>query len=47
VAGTYRHTVRVRGNPSPVKHARHLRVYVNRDSSWKLIAHQATELVPR
>jgi hypothetical protein len=40
-------TVRVRGNPSPVKHARHLRVYVNRDGSWKLIAHQATELVPR
>jgi hypothetical protein len=30
-----------------VKHARHVRVYVNRDGSWKWIAHQATELVPR
>ena len=47
VAGTYRNIVRVRGNPSPVKHARHLRVYVNRGGSWKLIAHQATEIVPR
>jgi ketosteroid isomerase-like protein len=47
VAGTYRNSVRVRGNPNPVKHARHLRVYVNRGGSWKLVAHQATEIAPR
>jgi ketosteroid isomerase-like protein len=47
VAGSYRNIVRVRGNPHPVKHARHLRVYVNRGGSWKLVAHQATEIVPR
>ena len=47
VAGTYRNIVRVRGNPNPVKHARYLRVYVNCGGSWKLIAHQATEIVPR
>ena len=47
VAGTYRNIVRVRGNPNPVKHARHLRVYVNRGGSWKLVAHQATEIVPQ
>ena len=44
VAGTYRNIVRVRGNPNPVKHARHLRVYVHRGGSWKLVAHQATEI---
>ena len=44
VAGTYHNVVRVRGNPHPVKHARHLRVYVNRGGSWKLVAHQATEI---
>jgi hypothetical protein len=44
VAGTYHNIVRVRGNPTPVKHARHLRVYVNRGGSWKLVAHQATEI---
>jgi uncharacterized protein (TIGR02246 family) len=47
VAGTYRNIVRVRGNPNPVKHARHLRVYVNRGGTWKLVAHQATEIAPR
>jgi hypothetical protein len=47
VAGTYRNIVRVRGTPNPVKHARHLRVYVNRGGSWKLVAHQATEIAPR
>jgi hypothetical protein len=46
VTGTYRNIVRVRGNPNPIKHARHLRVYVNRDGSWKLVAHQATEIAP-
>jgi hypothetical protein len=44
VAGTYQNVVRVRGTPHPVKHARHLRVYVNRGGSWKLVAHQATEI---
>ena len=47
VAGTYRNIVRVRGTPNPVKHARHLRVYVTRSGSWKLIAHQATEIAPQ
>jgi hypothetical protein len=47
VDGTYRNIVRVRGNPNPVKHARHLRVYVNRGGSWKLVAHQATEIAPQ
>jgi ketosteroid isomerase-like protein len=47
VAGTYHNVVRVRGNPHPVKHARHLRVYVNRGGSWKLVAHQARRSRPR
>jgi hypothetical protein len=47
VAGTYRNIVRVRGQRNPMKHARHLRVYVNRGGSWKLVAHQATEIAPR
>jgi hypothetical protein len=47
VAGTYRNIVRVRGQRTPMKHARHLRVYVHRGGSWKLVAHQATEIVPR
>jgi hypothetical protein len=47
VAGTYRNIVRVRGQAQPVKHARHLRVYVHRGDSWKLVAHQATEIVSR
>lgn len=47
VAGAYRNIVRIRGNPNPVKHARHLRVYVQRGGSWKLVAHQATEIAPR
>lgn len=47
VAGTYRNIVRVRGQRNPMKHARHLRVYVHRGDSWKLVAHQATEIAPR
>jgi hypothetical protein len=47
VAGTYRNIVRVRGTPTPVKHAHHLQVYVNRGGRWKLVAHQATEIAPR
>jgi hypothetical protein len=47
VAGTYRNIVRVRGTPNRMKHARHLRVYVNRSGSWKLAAHQATEIAPQ
>jgi ketosteroid isomerase-like protein len=44
VTGVYRNIVRMRGKPNPVKHARHLRVYVSRGGSWKLVAHQATEI---
>jgi uncharacterized protein (TIGR02246 family) len=47
VAGTYRNIVRVQGKPNPMKHARHLRVYVHRGGSWKLVAHQATEIAPQ
>src|SRR2546428_649684 len=47
VTGTYRNIVRVQGKPNPVKHARHLRVYVHRGGRWKLVAHQATEITPR
>ena len=47
VAGTYRNMVRVRGIPTPVKHAHHLRVYVNCGGSWQLVAHQATEIAPQ
>jgi hypothetical protein len=47
VAGTYRNIVRVRGQRNPVKHARHLRGYVYRGGGWKLVAHQATEIVTR
>jgi len=47
VAGTYCNIVRVRGTPNPMKHAHHLRVYVHRGGSWKLVAHQATEIAPR
>jgi hypothetical protein len=47
VAGSYRDIVRMRGKPTPLKHARHLRVYVNRGGSWKLVAPQATEIAPR
>ena len=46
-AGTYRNIVRVRDQRNPMKHARHLRVYVHRGGSWKLVAHQATEIAPR
>jgi hypothetical protein len=35
------------GSHPPLKHARHLRVYVNRGGSWKLVAPQATEIAPR
>ena len=47
VTGTYRNIVRVRGKQNPLKHARHLRVYVQSGGRWKLIAHQATEITPR
>jgi len=47
VAGTYRDIVGMRRKPTPLKHARHLRVYVNRGESWKLVAPQATEIGPR
>jgi hypothetical protein len=46
VAGTYRNIMRVRGQQNPMKHTRHLRVYVQSGGRWKLIAHQATEIAP-
>ena len=47
VAGTYRDMVRMRGKPTPLKHARHLHVYVNRGGSGKLVVPQATEIAPQ
>jgi uncharacterized protein (TIGR02246 family) len=47
VTGTYRNIVRERGTPKPMKHARHLRVYVNRGGRWKLVAFQSTEIQSR
>ena len=44
VAGAYRNIARTGGTPLPLKHARHLRVYVRRAGSWKLVAHQATQI---
>lgn len=44
VAGAYRNIARVGGQPLPLKHARHLRVYVRRAGGWKLVAHQATQI---
>ena len=44
VAGAYRNIARIGGTPLPLKHARHLRVYVRRGGSWKLVAHQATQV---
>ena len=44
VAGRYTNRVRYPGDVRPLKHARHLRVYVKGDEGWKLVAHQATEL---
>src|SRR5262245_30504668 len=46
VTGTYRNIVRVRGKQNPLKHARHLRVYVQSGGRWKLITHQATAIAP-
>jgi Domain of unknown function (DUF4440) len=46
-AATYRDIVRMREKPTPLKHVRHLRVYVNRGGSGKLVAPQATEITPR
>ena len=46
VTGTYRNIVRVRGKQNPLKHARHLRVYVQSGGRWTLIAHQATAIAP-
>lgn len=44
VVGRYRNVARVRGAALPLKHARHLRVYVLRDGDWRLVAHQATAI---
>src|SRR5262249_33613868 len=47
VAGTYRNIVRGGGQRNPMKQARHLRVYVHRGGSWKVVGHHATEGAPR
>lgn len=44
VAGAYRNIARTGGNALPLKHARHLRVYMRRAGGWKLVAHQATQI---
>jgi ketosteroid isomerase-like protein len=44
VIGRYSNRIRRSGTALPTKRARHLRVYVKREGSWQLVAHQATEL---
>jgi ketosteroid isomerase-like protein len=44
VAGRYRNVARIKGEALPLKHARHLRVYLRRDGVWRLVAHQATAI---
>ena len=44
VTGRYHNQIRTPAGLQPVKHARHLRVYVRRDGLWRNVAHQATEI---
>lgn len=44
--GRYHNVVPQRAYGSPMKYARYLRVWANRDGTWKLVAHQATEAQP-
>jgi ketosteroid isomerase-like protein len=41
--GRYHNVVPQRSYGTPVKYARYLRVWANRDGTWKLVAHQATD----
>ncbi len=42
VTGSYHNAIRTPAGLQPVKHARHIRVYVRRDGRWRNVAHQAT-----
>jgi hypothetical protein len=44
VTGSYHNDIRTPVGLMPTKYARHLRVYVRRDSTWQNVAHQATEV---
>jgi ketosteroid isomerase-like protein len=44
--GRYHNVVPQRSYGTPTKLARYLRVWANRDGTWKLVAHQATEAEP-
>jgi hypothetical protein len=44
--GRYHNVVPQRAYGTPVKYARYLRVWANRDGTWKLVSHQATEAQP-
>lgn len=43
VTGRYHNEIVTSKGLQPVKYARHLRVYVRRDGTWRNVAHQATE----
>ena len=42
--GCYHNTLQTAAGVQPTKHARHQRVWVRRDGSWRNVAHQATAL---
>ena len=42
--GRYHNLVAQRSYGTPLKHARYLRVWANRNGSWQLVSHQATEI---
>jgi len=44
VTGCYHNEIRTREGLQPVKHARHIRVYVKDGGLWRNIAHQATQI---
>jgi len=46
VTGLYHNVVVTGATVQPVKHARHLRVYVRRNGTWVNVAHQATQIPP-
>lgn len=43
-SGSYFNQLETAAGRQPVKHARHLRVWVRRDGVWRNVAHQATAL---
>ncbi len=42
VTGRYHNAIRTPEGLQPVKHARHMRVWVQREGRWRNVAHQAT-----